>query len=274
MARVVWSSVSLAVALTLSFAASGLAAGNGSRLPQSVSVVDTGANPSWAQLTVAQHETLKPLAAQWNMLDPMSKDKWLNLASRYPSLPHKDQVRMQDRMTQWAKLPPKARGEARLRFMQTRQLPAQEREEKWAAYQALSADERKSLARQARRKQHPIFLADNIVGPREESQVLSNRTPSAKLQQKKNNVVPNTLSTAPGPTTAAPTLLKASRGATTSLINNRPSPPLHQHTGLPKIAASKGFVDPNTLLPKKGPQGAAMSPVPESAPSRPAIRRH
>ncbi|HET8871981.1 MAG TPA: DUF3106 domain-containing protein [Aquabacterium sp.] len=269
-----WFSVSVALMLLVGGTTSVLAAGSSSRLPQPVSVVETDANPSWAQLTAAQKAALKPLAAQWDTLDATSKDKWLNLASRYPTLPAKDQERMQERMTQWAKLPPKARGEARLRFMQTRQLPAEERQEKWAAYQALPPDERKALARQARRKQHPVFLADDVVGPREQGQIFSGRTPTAKLQEKKNNVVPNTISAAPGPTTAAPTLVKASRGATTSLINDRPAPPLHQHTGLPKIAATKGFVDPNTLLPKKGPQGAAMSPVTESAPSQPAYRRH
>jgi len=36
--------------------------------------------------------------------------------------------------------------------------------------------------------------------------------------------------------------------------------------GLPKISASGDFVDPVTLLPRTGAQGAAMSPPPASRP--------
>lgn len=240
-----------------------------------VTVMGTGDNPAWTSLNKDQQAALQPLAAQWNTLEASSKDKWLNVASRYQQLSPQDQSRMQDRMTQWAKLPPKARGEARLRFQQTRQVSAQERQEKWAAYQALPPDDRKALAQKARRKQKPIFLADDMAGPREQGQVFSGRTPTAKVVEKKSNVVPATLSSAPRQTATAPTLIKAGRGATTTLINEQPSPPQHQQTGLPKIAATKGFVDPNTLLPKKGPQGAAMA-TPPSAPASPVvpIQRH
>lgn len=238
--------------------------------PHSVGVVEADSNPEWTTLTPAQQTALQPLATQWSTLDAASKDKWLNVASRYPQLSPQEQQRMQERMTQWAKLPAKARGEARLRFQQTRQLPLQERQEKWAAYQALPPEDRKALAQQARRKQKTVFLADDMAGPREQTQVFSGRTPVAKVVEKKSNVVPNTVSSAPRQQSAAATLVKAGRGATTTLVNERPNPPQHQQTGLPKIAATKGFVDPQTLLPKKGPQGAAMSPVTEAAASRPA----
>lgn len=263
-------SLALGGSLLVLAASAPLAAGSGAGLPPPVSAVEVGANPSWTQLTPSQQLALKPLAAQWNSLEPGSKDKWLNVASRYPQLPPLEQARVQDRMTQWAKLPPKTRGEARLRFQQTRQLPSQERQQKWEAYQALSAEDRHALAQKARRKQHPVLLADDVAGPREQSQVFSGRTPVAKVQEKKSNVVPSTLSSAPGPTSASPSLVKASRGATTTLVNERTTPPMHQQTGLPKIAATKGFVDPQTLLPRKGPQGAAMSSMPESGASRPS----
>ena len=252
-----------ALVLTTSFAWS---AGAISR-PPAIGVAEVGANPPWAALSPAQQATLKPLAEQWATLDPTSKDKWLNVASRYQQLSVADQQRMQERMTQWAKLPPKARGEARLRFQQTRQLPSQERQEKWAAYQSLSSQDRQELAQKAQRKQQPVFLADNVAGPREQAQAFSGRAASTKVMQKKSNVVPNTLSSSPAQVAVAPTLIKAGRGATTTLINERPNPPMHQQTGLPKIAATKGFVDPKTLLPKKGPQGAAMAQAPDMASS-------
>jgi len=36
------------------------------------------------------------------------------------------------------------------------------------------------------------------------------------------------------------------------------TPPAHHQPGMPKIAATEGFVDRSTLLPQRGPQGAAM----------------
>jgi hypothetical protein len=64
----------------------------------------------------------------------------------------------------------------------------------------------------------------------------------------------------------SPSLIKAGRGATTTLVSQQPAPPLHQQTGLTKIVANKGFVDPNTLLPKKGAQSAAVTAWPASQP--------
>jgi len=69
---------------------------------------------------------------------------------------------------------------------------------------------------------------------------------------------------APAPVAVAPSRIKAGRGATTTLVSQRPTPPLHQQTGLTKIAGNQGFVDPVTLLPRKGAQGAAMTAVPAS----------
>ena len=60
-----------------------------------------------------------------------------------------------------------------------------------------------------------------------------------------------------GPTAVAPTVVQAAPGATTTLVTRQASPPVHQQTGMPKIAATPGFVDRSTLLPKRGPQGAA-----------------
>ena len=55
-----------------------------------------------------------------------------------------------------------------------------------------------------------------------------------------------------------PTAQQAKPGATTTAMTSRPQPPAHQQPGLPKIAATPGFVDPSTLLPRRGPQGAAV----------------
>jgi hypothetical protein len=56
----------------------------------------------------------------------------------------------------------------------------------------------------------------------------------------------------------APVVVQATPGATTTTMSVRAVPPAHNQPGLPKIAATPGFVDPATLLPQRGPQGAAV----------------
>jgi len=55
-----------------------------------------------------------------------------------------------------------------------------------------------------------------------------------------------------------PSMIQAPTGATTTLISKRADPPAHQQTGLPKISGTPAFVNPSTLLPQRGPQGAAV----------------
>jgi Protein of unknown function (DUF3106) len=57
---------------------------------------------------------------------------------------------------------------------------------------------------------------------------------------------------------AVASLQQAKPGATTTTISTRPAPPAHHQAGLPKIVAAPGFVDRATLLPQRGPQGAAV----------------
>lgn len=227
--------------------------------------------PDWAALTPVQRKVLQPLAPHWARMDDTGRDKWVNVANRFERLSPAEKQRVQERMGQWARLPAQERGEARLRFQQTRQLSADERQQKWAAYQALPDQDRQDLTRQAQRKAKPVYLSDNTAGPREARQAYNaKRAAVAGSSAKKSNVVPNTMMGAsPPPTVVAPALIKAGPGATTSLVTQRPTPPLHQHTGLPKIAASKGFVDPVTLLPKKGAQSAAMASLPSATGAHP-----
>lgn len=223
--------------------------------------------PAWAELSASQKTVLRPLAGLWSQIDDVGRDKWVNVADRFPRLSPAEKQRVQERMSQWSRLPAQERGEARLRFQQTRQLTPDERQQKWAAYQALSPEDRKDLTRQAQRKAKPVLLADSATGPREAKQAFTAKRPNAPgTSAKKSNVVPNTLAgVSPATTSVTPTMVKAGTGATTSLVTQRPSSPLHQHAGLPKITATKGFVDPVTLLPKKGAQGAAMASLPDSA---------
>ena len=110
------------------------------------------------------------------------------------------------------------------------------------------------------------MLPDRVAGPREPAQAYGNkRATSASGSPTKSNTVPNAVTASPRlPTVVSPATVKAGSGATTNLVTRQPSPPMHQQVGMPKVNAAKGSVDPVTLLPRTGAQGAAMASLPAS----------
>lgn len=203
--------------------------------------------PSWSQLSPAQQKALTPLRGDWDSLDDSRKQKWLEVASRFGSMPPQRQERVRERMTDWARMSPIQRSEARLNYQQSKQVAPQDRQARWEAYQALPAEEREAFA--ARAKPSPIQSA-----PPSPTQSL--RSAPLDAQAPKSNIVAAP-SRVPPPKPVAPTLVQAGRGATTSLVTATPNPPQHQRPGQPKIAASPKQVDKVTLLPKPG---AALPP--------------
>lgn len=223
-----------------------------------------GNAPAWSDLSPQQRQVLAPLAQQWAAMDDTSRGKWAQVATEYPRLSKKERERLDERLSRWAQMQPIERGQARARFQDARALSPQERQQRWEAYQALSEDERQDLARQGQRRQQPVFLPDNAVGPREASQLKAQKRRLARQSDaRKDNVVPPV---APDARKAArvvtPATVQAPRGATTRLVNEPSAPALHQQTGLPKIATTDGFVDPVTLLPRRGAQSTGMQPTP------------
>lgn len=213
--------------------------------------VPTSDGVTWSSLSANQRKALKPLEAEWGRIDGPRRSKWIEIADKFHTLSPDEQGRVQNRMAEWAKLTPKERGQARLNYKEAQQVPAQERKARWEAYQALPPEERKQLAARA---------APAARKP-------GNDVP-AETSANKSNVVPNS-SYAPKPKPVAPTVAQAQPGATTNLITKRPNPPAHQQAGLPKIAVTPGFVDQSTLLPKRGPQGAATRSAAASTPPPP-----
>ena len=224
----------------------------------------------WRELTNVQKQVLAPLAPQWSEMDDTARGKWLNLANRYKSLSPREQARMRERMAQWSQLHPQERGEARLRFQQSRRLSPQERQRKWQAYQSLPAEQREALGRRALRQSKPVELPLDMTGPREASQLLATQQGRhAGQSHRKSNMVERSQTVVrPTPKVLAPAVIKAGTGATTRLLTQPPTPPAHQQAGLPKISSVGPFVDPVTLLPRKGAQGAGITP-----PAPPAAAR-
>ena len=166
-------------------------------------------------------------------------------------MPAEEQLRVQQRMAEWARLSPNERAQARLQFQEVQQISPAERQAKWGAYQALSPDERKTLAQQAKPVARPASAP---------------KAASAAAASTKRDGAPAVTQSVPL-RPVAPTVVQAKPGATTTSMTTRATPPPHHQPGMPKIAATKGFVDPATLLPQRGPQGAAVRTAAASAPA-------
>ena len=215
----------------------------------------------WSELKPAQQGALKPLERDWAGIDAPRKQKWLELSARFPKMTPIEQARVQARMAEWAKLTPLERGQARLNFQEAKQVPTLDRQARWESYQALPAEQKRQLAARAASAPAapPAFAAASpkaASAPAASARVAQGDRRAQETAQAKSNIVPNPAFAAP-PKPVAPTVVRASPGATTTLISKQPTPPSHHQTGLPKIAATPEFVDKATLLPRRGPQAAA-----------------
>jgi hypothetical protein len=215
--------------------------------------------PRWGELTPAQRNWLKPLERDWASIDADRKEKWITIAGRMPGMPAAERERVQARMTEWTRLSPQQRGQARLGYQQANEVGGKDRKAEWEAYQALPAEQKRQLQARAVPPDAPSS-AQSLGAASRQADTLRNDKPQAK-----SNIVPNPAYAAP-PKPVAPTVVQAQPGATTSLMSKHASPPAHQQAGLPKIAATPEFVDKTTMLPRRGPQAAAT----RSAASAPA----
>lgn len=122
------------------------------------------AGSSWHRLGQSQRLALEPLAASWDSLNPAHKRKWLEVSKNYPTLGHSEQVKMHERMTEWAALKPQERAQARLNFGKTaeiaKELTPAEKLAKWQAYQALPPEQRQKLSDNA--KTRPLGAAPAV----------------------------------------------------------------------------------------------------------------
>lgn len=129
-----------------------VAAGQGSAtvLAQSRPAARPAVKPSgWSELTPAQQQALRPLAANWGSISEAQKRKWIALSQNYPKLPAPEQAKLHSRMTEWVALSPQQRSQARLNFAETKKLTPDDKKAKWQAYQALSPEEKHKLAKSA-----------------------------------------------------------------------------------------------------------------------------
>ncbi|WP_233345370.1 DUF3106 domain-containing protein [Burkholderia cepacia] len=161
---------------------------------------------SWARLTPAQHAALAPFADQWDGFSDARKRKWLKIASRFAKLTPDDQKRLQDRMTEWARMTPEQRRVARENYQSAKELSAQARERAWKAYQQLPEEQKERLAAAERRRRPSVVSAPPTVADRDVRRLVNSHDHAA-----------SGAATAPAPVSAAVTpLVPASSTAGTA----------------------------------------------------------
>ena len=203
--------------------------------------------PAWIELEPVHRQALQPLQKDWVNFDSASKRKWMDVARLFPKMSAEERARVQQRMRDWAAMTPVQRRQARILFQDTKTLSASdELPQRWQQYQELSPEQRAELAERAAQRK---ALAAAARKRRDGSAITNPASSSTPVSIK------------PPPLAQAALLLSTPApkpGATTTLVPMQAAVPLHQQSGLPKIVATPDFVDPHTLLPRRGPQGAAM----------------
>jgi len=119
----------------------------------------------WQALSRSQKRALAPLEKLWDTLSDGQRRKWQSIAKAYPDLGTSEQEKLHSRMAEWAAFSPKDREAARLNFAQSKAVTKSDRAANWEAYQALSPDERKKLARGAKTKPVGAAVAVKPVAP-------------------------------------------------------------------------------------------------------------
>lgn len=133
-------------------------------------VPTTLAKPLWAELTPAQQQALTPLAAEWDRLDALNKKKWLAISRKFATLQPDQQLRLQNRMRDWAKFTPEQRRVARESFARAKKLNPGQKTAEWQQYQQLPEEQKKKLAADAAAKKRvanlpPASQAKNKIIP-------------------------------------------------------------------------------------------------------------
>jgi len=123
-----------------------------------------GDKPLWRSLTPAQQVALQPLQGEWDAMDGVRKQKWLQLANRFAAMKPEEQERVQERMRVWAKLTPEQRELARETYTRTRKIAPEQKNATWESYQQLPEEQKKKLAASATARKTPRVVPSQANG--------------------------------------------------------------------------------------------------------------
>lgn len=105
--------------------------------------------PLWRDLTPAQRTALEPLAGEWDQMDGVRKQKWLEMSTHFATMKPEEQARIHERMREWVRLTPAERKLARETYKRTKKLAPGEKAATWQSYQQLPEEQKQKLAEQA-----------------------------------------------------------------------------------------------------------------------------
>jgi hypothetical protein len=166
-------------------------------------------------------------STQWSSLTPAQRGVLAPLAPDWRQITPAQQQKWLEVANRYSAMPPEERERVQQRMGEWSRLSAPER-----ARARLNFQEARQLSPAERQQQWEAYRAL----PADQRRALAERARETK---------------------GGPTVVQRGSGATTNLVSKPTRPPLHQQVGLPKVAATPGFVDAETLLPQRGAQGAA-----------------
>lgn len=159
---------------------------------------------AWRDLSPHQKQALQPLAPHWHRLSEERRRKWLVISKNYANLSADEQAKMHRRMSNWVSLSQHQRAQARRSFKETKGLSAEQKASQWAAYQALSPEEKRQLAARARSKLAGAATVKTVSSTKL-AKVPQQRLPaSAQRPIQPNTLLPQAVP-APPPVEATPT---------------------------------------------------------------------
>lgn len=117
--------------------------------PVAKPAVKTADKPIWSQLSPAQQVALEPLHAEWDPMEGVRKQKWLELANHFATMKPEEQQRVHEKMRAWVKLTPDQRKLARQNYAQAKTISPVEKSATWESYKQLPDEQKQKLAEQA-----------------------------------------------------------------------------------------------------------------------------
>jgi hypothetical protein len=108
--------------------------------------------PLWSQLTPIQKTALEPLHTEWDPMEGVRKQKWLEFTKSFATMTPEEQQRVHERMREWVKLTPEQRKLARQNFIQSKTIAPNEKSATWESYKQLPDAQKQKLAEQATHK--------------------------------------------------------------------------------------------------------------------------
>lgn len=105
--------------------------------------------PLWATLSPAQKVALEPLVGEWDKMEGMRKQKWLEIANRFSSMKPDEQARVHEKMREWVRMTPEQRRLVRENYTRAKKIDPSHKSEQWEKYQQLPDEEKQKLAAEA-----------------------------------------------------------------------------------------------------------------------------